>query len=491
MKPEIILPLLLGCPMLGALLFYFWRGKAQDYLAILLPAGYLGLGLLAIFGGRADFPLQANLAELRWFGDAGLLPLRLDALSSILLIVVLVIGLLVMAFSIPYMGPKNRDHPVLNREGNPRYYFFLSLFIGSMVGVALAGNLLVLFFFWEVTTLCSWALISHHTGRPVAVKAGFKALIMTYVGGVFFMAAIAVVYSLTGSFAFSAIKDLAAGPQAVVFVFLLIAALAKSAQFPLFTWLPDAMEAPTPISAYLHAAAMVKAGVYLMARIIIDTGTFPTWSGGLLAGFAIVTMIVGLIFYFYQDDLKRFLAYSTIAQLGYIMLGLSLYMLGSKTGYLAGVFHIACHAAAKALLFLCVGFMAMRLGVKSISKISGLYQKMPVVSVCFFIGLLAVTGIPPFSCFWSKLMLVIGMLEVKGVAGPLIALPFFLEIVVAFLWFLKVGQRVLFGEPSEAVAAIEHDRTARGTVFVNGILVTLVLLTLLMPLIAYPFLEAI
>jgi hydrogenase-4 component D len=486
MNPELLV-VLVACPFVGAVLLFLARGKSQDILAFVLPAGYLILGLVVVFGGMADFPLQSHLMQLPWLGSDGSLPLRLDALGTVLLLVVLIIGMAVMAFSIFYMGPGNREHPIHNHEGNGRYYFFLSLFIGSMVGVALAGNLLVLFIFWEITTFCSYALISHRIYQAASVRAGFKALVMTHVGGVFFFCAIAIVYSMTGSFAFEALRRLDPDIQAVVFVFLLIAATAKSAQVPLFTWLPDAMEAPTPISAYLHAAAMVKAGVYLMARVIYETGTLPTWTGGLMAGLALVTMIVALIFYFYQDDLKRFLAFSTIAQLSYIMLGLSLLMLGSKTGFRAGVFHIACHAPAKALLFLCVGVMAMRLGVKSISKISGLYRKMPVVSICFFVGLLAVTGIPPFSCFWSKLLLVIGILELKGMALTLIAVPFVLEIVLTFFWFLRVGQKVLFGEPSESVNAAQREP---GALVVDGILIAVAALTLLMPAIVYPFLKS-
>ena len=481
---------LLALPFLGAVLLFLARGKGQDLLALVLPAAYLALGLVLVYGSRQAFPIHATLATWPWLDQAGVLPLKLDALAAILLLVVLIVGFLVMAFSVPYMGPRNVEHPTLKREGNERYYAFLSLFIGSMVGVALAGNLLVLFFFWECTTLCSWALISHHIHRPVSVRAGFKALVMTHVGGVFFVIALGVLYGMTGDFSFQAIRQLAPGAQGTVFVCLLIAASAKSAQVPLFTWLPDAMEAPTPISAYHHAAAMVKAGVYLMARVILETGTFAGWTGALMAGLALVTMLIGLVFYFYQDDLKRLLAYSTIAQLGYMMLGLSLFMLGSKTGYVAGVFHLACHSVAKGLLFLSVGFIAMRLGVRSISKISGLYTKMPIASACFFIGLLGVTGIPPFSCFWSKLTLVVGILELKGAAMPLISVPYYLEIVIAFFWFLKVGQRLLFGEPSELVAAAEPDRAVAGTRFVNAILLTLAVLTVVMPIIVYPFLTA-
>jgi hydrogenase-4 component D len=487
MNPDIIV-WLLASPFAGAGLLAVARGRLQDVLASALPLAYLALGLVAVFGGRSSFPIDVNLVQLPWFQDAGAFPLRLDALSGILLLVVLVIGFLVMVFSVPYMGPSNHEHPVFEHEGNGRYYFFLSLFVGSMVGVALAGNLLVLFFFWECTTLCSWALISHHLHSRVAVTAGLKALIMTHVGGVLFAIAIALVYGLTGSFSFSAIRDLSPAAMSGVFVCLLLAASAKSAQVPLFTWLPDAMEAPTPVSAYLHAAAMVKAGVYLMARVILATGTFPAWTGALMASLSLVTMVVALIFYFYQDDLKRFLAFSTIAQLGYMMLGLSLFMLGSRAGLVAGVFHLACHSAAKALLFLCVGFIAMRLGVKSISQISGLYRRMPTTAICFFIGLLAVTGIPPFSCFWSKLALVVGIVQVGGTAAILISVPFYLEIVIAFFWFLRVGHRLLFGEPSPIVAAVAADRVTAGTLLPNMVLATLAVLAVAMPAIVYPLL---
>ncbi len=485
-----ILIVVLAFPILGAFLLLLLRGRVQDWLAFLLPVLYLVAGIEAVRALLNGSSLQATVTHLPWLDEAGVFSLRLDALSAILLLVVLIIGFLVMAFSIGYMGPRNKEHPVLHHEGNSRYYFFLSLFIASMVGLALAANLFVLFFFWEATTLCSWALISHYSRRPFSVMAGLKALIMTHVGGAFFMIAVAVLFGLTGSFSFAALRELSPEAKTLIFLLLLVAAIAKSAQVPLFTWLPDAMEAPTPISAYLHAAAMVKAGVYLMARVIIESGELPGWSGSLMAAGGLVTMLVGLIFCFYQDDLKRFLAYSTIAQLGYIMLGLSLFILGSKTGYVAGVFHIACHSVAKALLFLSVGFIGMRLGVKSISRISGLSKKMPVTSFCFMIGLLAVTGIPPFSCFWSKLTLVLGIFSLKGAAVPLISIPFYAEIVLAFLWYLRVGQNVLFGQPSEAVAAIEHDRVTAGTGYMNALLVGLALLTLLMPWIVYPFLKA-
>jgi NADH:ubiquinone oxidoreductase subunit 5 (subunit L)/multisubunit Na+/H+ antiporter MnhA subunit len=183
-----ILIVVLAFPILGAFLLLLLKGRVQDWLAFLLPVLYLVVGVEAVRALLKGSLLRATLTSLPWLDDAGVFSLRLDALSAIMLLVVLIIGFLVMAFSIGYMGPRNKEHPVVRHEGNSRYYFFLSLFIASMVGLALAANLFVLFFFWEATTLCSWALISHYSRRPFSVMAGLKALIMTHAGGAFFSA---------------------------------------------------------------------------------------------------------------------------------------------------------------------------------------------------------------------------------------------------------------------------------------------------------------
>lgn len=225
------------------------------------------------------------------------------------------------------MSPENADHPFYSPYGS--YYFLMLLFIGAMAGIVMSTNFLQIFFFWEITTLCSWALISY-TKEKKALFSGMKAFIMTHIGGLCFLIALTIMYVETKSFDFRVFDNLAETSKLVVLLLLFFAASAKSAQFPLFTWLPDAMVAPTPVSAYLHAAAMVKAGVYLIARIYISSPNLTESFAFITATVAVITMMLSVVLYYFQDDLKKLLAYSTIGHLGYILLGVSLGILGSK-----------------------------------------------------------------------------------------------------------------------------------------------------------------
>jgi hydrogenase-4 component D len=234
-----------------------------------------------------------------------------------------------------------------------------------------------------------------------------------------------------------------------VFLLLLVAAWAKSAQIPFHTWLPEAMEAPTPISAYLHAAAMVKAGVYLVARMVGAGWAVPREMGLLIAVMAMLTMFMAVLAYFRQDDLKRLLAYSTIVHLGYVLVGVSLGIVGSTVGYQGAALHILCHGAAKATLFLCAGAIAYGTGTRRISQLGGLVRVMPLEAVAFVVGVLAVTGIPPFSSFWSKFFIFVGALESPG--GIVLLVLLAIESIISFSWLLWVAQKVFLGRPSTAV----------------------------------------
>jgi hydrogenase-4 component D len=232
------------------------------------------------------------------------------------------------------------------------------------------------------------------------------------------------------------------------------------------------MEAPTPISAYLHAAAMVKAGVYLMARAVSSGWAMPEGLGLLLAIMALVTMFVALSFYFVQDDLKRLLAYSTIAHLGYILLGVALGAMGSKVGFQGGVLHILCHGFGNATLFT---------GTRSISALGGLARSMPLTATAFFVGVLAVAGIPPFASFWSKFMILAGAMEIPGFLGPAILVLVLAESLIAFGWMLHVGQKVFFG-PRTELAMGKADPPAA----MMATLVILMIGSLLVPLVGIP-----
>ncbi|MFO7274338.1 MAG: proton-conducting transporter membrane subunit [Bacillota bacterium] len=188
-----------------------------------------------------------------------------------------------------------------------------------------------IFLFWELTTVCSWALISHY-GSPEAIRSGLKALAVTQFASLFFIGGLVLLYAQTGSFAFDAVARMTPAGRAAFATLLLVAAWGKAAQVPFFTWLPSAMVAPTPASAFLHAAAMVKAGIFLAARCLVSTGAFSGWVAGAITLAALITLYVGLAGYFYADDLKRLLAFSTIANLALMLVGIGLAALGSPAG---------------------------------------------------------------------------------------------------------------------------------------------------------------
>jgi hydrogenase-4 component D len=446
----IIVPAL-GAVLAGAL------GKGRSRIAavaVTAVVAALAAWSVAALRGTSYRDATGTLPWLAGSVDGPIFGVLLDPLGSVMLVVVTVIGLLTVLYSAAYMSERNRDHAVGPAHQGP-YYFRLLLFLASMAGVALAPNFLQLFIFWELTTVCSWSLIAFY-GDERSVKAGFKALVMTHVGGLFFLSAVLILFVRTRSFEFEALAQLPGPLRGWVFAFLMIAAWAKAAQVPFHTWLPDAMAAPTPISAYLHAAAMVKAGVFLMARAVSSGWAMPPGLGMLLGAMAIVTMFLALSYYFVQDDLKRLLAYSTIAHLGYVLLGVSLGALGSPIGFRAGVLHIACHVFSKATLFFCAGAVAYITGSRSISALGGLARSMPLTAVAFFVGLLSVTGVPPFACFWSKFMLLAGAIKLGGAVGPVIVGLVLVESLISFGWMLHVGQKVFLGAVTP-VAAVNSD----------------------------------
>jgi hydrogenase-4 component D len=441
--------LMLILPAAGALLCVV-LGRGVRPAATLIAAMTTGLAVwltLSVHGAIFNRML-GTLPWLHGIVDAPVFGILIDPLSSLMLLVAVPIGLLTVLYSTSYLSSENREHPIKHaRDG--RYYFWLLLFIASMVGVAIAPNFLQLFVFWELTTLCSWALISYYQNER-SLRAGFKALLMTQIGGAFFLVAILVLFVRTQSFEFSALGRLPDGLKPWVFLFLMIAAWAKAAQVPFHTWLPDAMEAPTPISGYLHAAAMVKAGVYLMARTVSSGWDVPAGIAILMAVMALLTILVALSFYFVQDDLKRLLAYSTIAHLGYILLGIAVGALGSTLGFEGAVLHIICHGYSKATLFFCAGTIAYATGTRSISALHGLAKSMPLTAVAFFVGILSVTGVPPLGCFWSKFMIISGAVRLPGPIGPIILAFVLCETLVSFGWMLYIAQKIFLGVPLPA-----------------------------------------
>jgi len=489
------LALLLLLPFVGALVFIggallfpsdvpsWFREKRAGYLATFWVLAALIAGLVVIVESMGKPPALFVSGQMPWLEiDSKLFGVLLDPLSLLMLAVTVIIGLLVVIFSIDYLSSKNQEHPV--SSGWCRYYTWLLFFIFSMIGLAISPNLLQFLIFWELTTICSAALISFYDDET-SYRAGFKALLMTHSPGLFFVVGLALVFVYTGTFDFAGIGRLPNAIKTTVIIFLLLAGWAKSAQGPFYTWIPEAMVAPTPVSAYLHAAAMVKAGAFLIARIFCSGFEVSNGTGILTATIAILTMYLGLIFYFLQDDLKKLLAYSTITNVGYIFLGLGIGIMGPVVALRGGLLHLICHAFAKTILFLSVGIISYSTGTRLISRLSGLARGSPFLALAFIVGFLSVTGIPPFSCFWSKFYIVVGAFELKSTLGIVLGLLILGESVGAFIWFIMVTERVFFGKRAEAAPQLVFPALFR------VILPVLIILALLAPLFGIPLLEGV
>jgi NADH-quinone oxidoreductase subunit L len=320
------------------------------------------------------------------------LGLRVDGLTAIMLIVVTSVSLLVQVYSQGYM-----EHD----GGYSRYYAYMSLFTASMLGLILVDSLLVVFVFWELVGLCSYLLIGFWFHKPSATRAAMKAFLVTRLGDVGFLLAIILIWTKTGTFDIAEIQELAVAEAISVNVLTVFAlgvfagAAGKSAQFPLHVWLPDAMEGPTPVSALIHAATMVAAGVYLVARLfpvfeVAEDAQLTVACIG--ATTALIAALLGLV----MTDIKRVLAYSTISQLGYMMLALGV------GAYVAAIFHLLTHAFFKALLFLGSGSVNHATNTFDMRQMGGLRRYMPVTFATFTIASLALSGIFPLAGFWSK-----------------------------------------------------------------------------------------
>src|SRR5213082_464838 len=336
-------------------------------------------------------------AEFAWIDISGVfkvpLGFTLDQLSKTMLVLVSGVGATIHIYSLGYM----RDD-----EGKSRYFAALSLFMFAMLGVVLANNFVMLFIFWELVGFTSYVLIGHWFDRDAAAEAGKKAFITTRLGDFGFMIGILMIWIATGSVAFDDIvahlSKITSNPDYLTIAAILIfcGAIGKSAQFPLHVWLPDAMEGPTPVSALIHAATMVAAGVYLLVRVAFLIQASQT-ALLVIAWIGTITALLGALMATQQSDIKRILAYSTISQLGYMVMAVGL------TSNEAAMFHLFTHAFFKALLFLAAGSIIVSLHhEQNIWKMGGLAQKLKITFATFAVGALALIGCPPFSGFFSK-----------------------------------------------------------------------------------------
>ncbi|HET6498773.1 MAG TPA: NADH-quinone oxidoreductase subunit L, partial [Coriobacteriia bacterium] len=407
-----------------------WLGRALPAVASLGPATLVGVGAVYLAYARPGSEPSGSVAWLASQVPEGLsVGWRLDPLAAVMLLTVGVVSALVVVFSAAYMA---------HQPGLPRYYAAISLFTGSMAGLVVADSLLGIFMAWEVMGACSYLLIGFWFTRPRAARAAMKAFLVTRVGDVGMLTALALLWAELGTLdldaVFAAAPDMAPPVATAAGLLLLAGAIGKSAQFPLHIWLPDAMEGPTPVSALIHAATMVAAGVFLITR------TWPLFSASEVA--MTVTMAVGgitaigaALSALVQTDLKRVLAYSTVSQLGFMFCALG------AGAWAAATFHLVTHAAFKALLFLGAGSVTHACASRDLREMGGLLRSMPVTGVTWIVGAAALAGVPPLAGFFSKDKVIHELASVSTLwTGVLFAAAF-----VTALYASRTTRLLLFG----------------------------------------------
>lgn len=390
--------------------------------------------------------------EFMWLPSLGLnFVLRMDGFAWLFSMLVLGIGTLVSLYARYYMSP---DDPV------PRFFAFFLAFMGAMLGLVISGNLIQIVFFWELTSLFSFLLIGYWHHRADARRGAYMALMVTGAGGLCLLAGVMLLGHIVGSYDLDQV--LAAGDQIrahslypVMLALVLIGALSKSAQFPFHFWLPHAMAAPTPVSAYLHSATMVKAGVFLLARL------WPSLSGSeewfwIVGGAGALTLLLGAYCAMFQNDLKGLLAYSTISHLGLITLLLGL---NSPLAAVAAVFHILNHATFKASLFMAAGIIDHESGTRDIRKLSGLVRLIPFTATLAMVASASMAGVPLLNGFLSKEMFFAETVFITSTAWVEFALPLIATIAGTFsvAYALRFTVDVFFGPTATNLPHTPHE----------------------------------
>ena len=392
--------------------------------------------------------------EIEWLPQLGLnLTLRMDGLAWLFAMLVAFFGLLVVIYARYYMADSD---PI------PRFFSFLLAFMGSMLGIVISGNVILLSVFWELTSLTSFLLISYWHHNPAARDGARMALIVTATGGFAMLAGLLILGNIAGSYEleqiFAQAEVIKAHPLYLLsLVLILIGAFTKSAQFPFHFWLPNAMAAPTPVSAYLHSATMVKAGVFLLVRL--SPALSGTYEWFLLVGLAgISTLLLGAYFAMFQQDLKGLLAYSTISHLGLITTLLSL---GSPVATVAAIFHMMNHAIFKASLFMAAGIIDHETGTRDLRRLRGLIRYMPITGRLAMVASAAMAGVPLLNGFLSKEMFFAEAVETHADSWLDTALPYLAVVARAFSVAMPVP--VTAKNHSSVPPSAGENRTSRNT----------------------------
>src|ERR671916_2313227 len=454
--------LVLAFPLAGTLIIALgWRALPGR-----LP-GWIGtaaifLSFLAAIGATVDLldhpEEERQLVDSAWTyaATAGFeadLAILIDPLSLFMCLVVTGVSFLILLYSVAYMG---------GDRGYARYFSYLNLFVFSMLLLVLAANFVILIIGWAFVGAASYLLISYWYRRDTAVRAGIKAFVINVIGDVGLVIGAFLILDGTGSLDFLPVFESAGehfgrndGTLVAACLLILVGAFAKSAQLPLHTWLPDAMEGPTPVSALIHAATMVTAGVYLIARCFPLFELAPT-AADISAFVGLATLLFAASVALVVTDLKRIIAYSTMSQIGYMVLGVSV------AAYSAGLFHLMTHAFFKALLFMGAGsVIGAMAGIQDLDRMGGFRKAMPFTFITFTIGALALAGIPPMSGFFSKDEIIAFTLN-RGGAYSVLAIVAYLGSGLTAFYAFRMVFRVFFGDAVPEARELEQGHLPHG-----------------------------
>ncbi|MGB2997120.1 MAG: proton-conducting transporter membrane subunit [Phycisphaerae bacterium] len=463
---ENLMPLLVAVPLAGGFLMPLvgrltGPRRAAAILPIVMAAGILVLALGLLF--RSD-PTPLTYWMGAWRFPVGI-SLVADGLSKLVLLVIAVISLLALLFSMDYM----------TRYTSPGlYYSLFMLMLAGMNGVVLAGDLFNLFVFLEIASIASYALVAFGTEAD-ELEASFKYLVLGAIASVFVLVGIAIVYNVTGHLNLAKIAEvLRAGggltvPLYLAAAFFLMGFGLKAAMVPFHAWLPDAHpSAPAPISAMLSGVLIKACGVYVLCRLVFSVFGNHEAFGVILVVMGTLSMVLGALMAIGQKDLKRLLAYSSISQVGYVVTAIGAGVVSfawstsepalaavAALALFGGFFHLVNHAIFKSLLFLCSGSVEHATGTRLLARLGGLGQRMPVTGWSLRAGALAISGVPPFGGFWSKLIIIVALVQAAALGHWAFYVPAVLAVAVAvvtLVYYAKVQRWVLGGEPSAATA---------------------------------------
>lgn len=435
MSPTLPIELLLAGFVLQLLCARLLGAVGKGVLATASCAAAL-LACVAQMPAIMDGQVLAAPLLAHWDGPLSI-ALRIDGLSALFMLMGTFTGFAILLFSVRYMADE--------KSGTTRFYATMMIFIAGLLLLAGAADLLGAYLAWELIGLCSYTLVGFWYQQQAAVNGARKVLVITHLAGYGFLIGLVLAYARGGSFVWTD-PALAQAFSTGVAALFIVSAMAKSVMFPLHSWIPEAMNAPTPVSALLHSACYVKAGVYLIARMytVGDAGWHAALGGPLLA-IGCVTILVGVIFAMAQTDLKRLLAFHTVSQLGYIVVGLGI---GTDLGLAAGLFYCLSHALFKGTLFMCAGAVQHATGTRDLRQLGGLAAVMPQTTRIWIVAAAAIAGVPLTNGFVAKWLLFNSALE-QGLV-PVVLVCWLGSLLTAFS-FLKATVNAFYGAPSAAL----------------------------------------